>query len=204
MSTSVPSIDVMMTAPRNRASMQSSMTVGSAAAGTAMTARLTSAGTSCSRATEATADGVVGRVDREDLALGGRRDVRPQGMTHPTALVAGPDTAIVRGRRSRVMARSRRLLPTLDGVAELLGLLEGEVEIDDAALEAPLDRPPGSAEHGEHRSVVGEHLGREAHDAVGPGDRGQVLEQSVAMPLPWWASSTWNAASASSRPAQRS
>ena len=38
-----------MTAPRTRAAMQSSTTVGRAAAGTATTARLTSAGTSCSR-----------------------------------------------------------------------------------------------------------------------------------------------------------
>ena len=69
------------------------------------------------------------------------------------------------------------LLAPLDGVEELLGLLEGEVEVDDAAVEVPLDRPPGPAEHRQHRPVVGQHLGREAGDAVGAGDRRQVLEQ---------------------------
>ena len=47
----------------------------------------------------------------------------------------------------------------------------------DARFEAPVHRPAGLGEHGQHAAVVAERLGGEALDPVRPGDRGEVLEQ---------------------------
>ena len=118
------------------------------------------------------------RVDGEHGAGRRRRHVAPQDLADRSRLVARADDGDrageqEAGHRPRVGA----LLAALDGVEELLGLVEREVEVDDTALEPSLDGPPGPAEHREHGPVVGEHLGGEADDAVGAGDRREVLEQ---------------------------
>ena len=101
-------------------------------------------------------------------------------------------------------ARVGALLAALDGVEELLGVGEGAVEVDDAAVEVPLDRPAGRANTAS--------IGR-LSASTSAVNRSMPLERaiaarcssiSVAMPLPCWASSTMNAASASARPGQRS
>ena len=52
-----------------------------------------------------------------------------------------------------------------------------EVDLDHTAVVRALERPAGAGEHGEHRSVVRQHLRGEALDAVGRGDGCEVLEQ---------------------------
>ena len=127
----------------------------------------------------AATDRLVRRVDREHR----RRSPTPVTLRHSTSPTEpGPIAGADDGDRARQQEPGHRpgvgtLLAPLDGVEELLGVVEREVEVDDAALEAPLDRPAGAAEHRQHRPVVGEHLGGEAVDAVGAGDRREVLEQ---------------------------
>ena len=207
MSMSVPSIDVTMTAPRTRA----------------VDAVLDDVGEGVGRDGDDGQDDVGGDVLQRAATSAGHRPSSWAGLTGNTAPVAdavtlrhsasptdpgsslAPTTAIVRGSRRRAIGpRVGALLASLDGVEELLGVVEREVEVDDTALEASLDGPPGPAEHGEHRPVVGEDLGGEAHDAVGAGDRREVLEQERGDALALVGVVDLNAASASSRPAQRS
>ena len=106
MSTSVPSTDVMITAPRTRAAMQSSTTPGRAWAGTATTARLTSPGTSWRRGHERLPPtvswaGLTGNTATLSADVTLRHTAAP---TEPGSSLA-PTTAIVRGRRSRAIAR---------------------------------------------------------------------------------------------------
>ena len=95
-----------------------------------------------------------------------------------------PITAIARGSRIRATAReSAALLAPLDAVEELVGGGQFPVEVDHAGLEPSLQRPAGLGEHRQHRPVVGQHLGGEPLDAVGPGDRREVLEHQGGDPL---------------------
>jgi hypothetical protein len=69
------------------------------------------------------------------------------------------------------------VLAALHRVDELLGVVDGELDVDDATVEVPLDGPSGAAEHRQHRPVVGQGLGGEPGDALGAGDRGEMFEQ---------------------------
>ena len=69
------------------------------------------------------------------------------------------------------------MFAALDAVEELVRGGEFPVEVDHSRVEAALQWPARLGEHGEHRPVVGQHLGGEPIDAVRPGDRGEVFEQ---------------------------
>ena len=97
--------------------------------------------------------------------------------TEPGRSVA-PITAIARGSSMRAIARlsarcSRRLIESTNSARRG----DREVDLDHAAVEPALQRPPGAGEHGEHRPVLAEHLGGEPLDPVRRGDGGEVLEQ---------------------------
>ena len=106
-----------------------------------------------------------------------RRDVSPERGADRSRPVGRAD----HGDRPRDQephngARIAALFAALDAVEELVGGGELPVEVDHTRVEAALERPSGLGEHGEHRPVVGEHLRGEPIDAVGPGDRREMLE----------------------------
>ena len=175
----MPSTAVTTIAPRTRDSMQSSITDSSAAAGTATTASETSAGIDRTEGHDRWSPmRRLVRVDGVDRSGRARRDVSPQRLTDGVGAVRCTDDGDRSGQQQpRHRSRIGALLAAVDRVEELLGLVEREVEVDDPALEVALDRPTGAAEHRQHRSVVGEHLGGEPLDAVAAGDRREVLEE---------------------------
>ncbi len=69
------------------------------------------------------------------------------------------------------------MFTTLDAVDVLRRVREREVDVDHARIEAPVHRPPGLGEHGQHAPVVGERLRGESLDAVRLRDRREVFEQ---------------------------
>ena len=120
-----------------------------------------------------------GGVDREHRALG---EARVTCVHSASPTVPGRSRRADHGDRARQQQPGDRpavgaLLAPLDGVEELVGVLErrSRGRRHRCRSAAGPASPPG--EHGEHRPVVGQHLGGEADDAVGPGDGGEVLEQ---------------------------
>ena len=178
----------------------------SAAAGTAMMASQTSSSMSCTAAYGGRPPTVSWRrVDGEHRALAAAVTLRHSASPDRAGLVGRADD----GDRARQQqagdgAAVGAMLAALDRVDELLGVLERELEVDDAAVEVPLDRPPGA---GEHRSIGRLSASTSAVKRWMPLARAiaaRCSSSSVAMPLPWCASSTMNATSASSRPGHRS
>jgi len=69
------------------------------------------------------------------------------------------------------------MLALFHGVDEVLGVGERELDLGQPGVEVALDGPSRTAEHAQHRRVVGQSFGGEAVDPVRAGDRGEVLQQ---------------------------
>ena len=166
-------------APRMCLAMQASIVSSRCCAGTATTASDTSSGRS---ATEAWHGWSPSMVRAGLTACTGTLvfAVTLSQMAAPTepGRSDAPITAIARGIRRRTTAResarcSRR--STLSRNSSVVA--SSQSRSTTPRVEAALQRPARLGEHGEHRPVVGQHLGGEPVDAVRPGDRREVLEQ---------------------------
>ena len=124
------------------------------------------------------------RVDRVHRHVGGAGDVAPQHGTDRVGAVRCPDDGDRAGEEQpRHRSAVGAVLALGERVEVLVGRSDREVDLDDPTLVRALQRPPGAGEDAEHRPVLGEHLGREALDAVRRGDGSEVLEQQGGDPL---------------------
>ena len=138
----------------------------------------------CRAITIDAADRRAVRVDRVHRHVGGAGDVAPQHGTDGVGTVRCPDDGDRAGEEQpRHRSAVGAVLALGERVEVLVGRRDREVDLDDPTLVRALQRPPGAGEDAEHRPVLGEHLGREALDAVRRGDGGEVLEQQGGDPL---------------------
>ncbi len=125
-----------------------------------------------------TVDPIVVRVDRV------HRDVDALGQVAPHRVADGPRSFGCADDRDRAGQQDPghrpgvgSLLASFDAVEELVGVGQFPVEVHDPGIEAALQRPARLGEHGEHRTVVPEHLGGEPFDAVAARDCREVFQQ---------------------------
>ncbi len=176
----VRSTSVTMTAPRIRLAMQASIVASRAAGGTATMASDTSSGRSAidPKLRCAPISPSVVRVHRVGRNGPSCAHVAPERGTDRVRPVRCSDDCDRLGdQKTRDCARIGALFAAFDTVEELLGGGEIPVEVDHTRVETALEGPSGFRKHRQHASVVAEHFGGEPFDAVGAGDRGEVLEQ---------------------------
>jgi hypothetical protein len=186
--------------------MQSSITAGSALAGTAMTASQTSSGIACTvgqlvRPPTFGRFGLTGYTDPVAPADTCRHSVAPIVSGRSDA----PTTAIVRGIRIRATAResarcSRRSTESRNSSVSASSKSRSMTPLSNR-------RWTGQPARLNTASIGWFSASTSAVKRRIPLDRAiaaRCSSSSVAMPLPWWRSSTMNAASASSRPVHRS
>ena len=178
-SMSVPSTDVTITAPRMRLAMQASIVAVESRRGDGDDGEGHLVGQVVDRSQARMAvDRVVARVDGVHRDVDAVDHVAPDRVADRARSFGCADHGDRTGQQDpRHRSRVGTLLASFDAVEELVGVGQFPVEVDDAGIEAALQRPAGLGEHGEHRPVVAEHLGGEPLDAVGAGDRGQVFQQ---------------------------
>ncbi len=205
-STSVPSTDVITMAPRMRLAMQASMVASRCCAGTATTARVTSSGRSVTVAWHGWPPSVV-RAGLTAWTGTVASAVTLSQIAAPTdpGRSDAPITAIARGIRSRTTAResarcSRR--STLSRNSSVVASSQSRSTTPESKR-----RWSGQPALANTASIGRLSASTSAVNRSIPFDRAiaaRCSSISVAMPSPWWVSSTMKAASASERPGHRS
>ena len=182
-SPSSPNPDDTTTAARTPAATASRNTSRTRPAGTQMTTMSRSPGTSSREAYVGTPGQVVGpRVDGDHTAMEAGLDDRAEhGRPDPGAVGAGADHGDRGGPEHRLQRPGLGAeLPGVRAFGRHLGGAGAERQHHGADVEGALAGVAGGREHGQHRVVLGEHVGLQRRDSESQGARRQVLEQQGA------------------------